>query len=195
MPNLERKEIEGNINYLLTNENINDVDLAQVQAEKHIEKLKSFDNRRIFTEIREEFSPEYSKDKKRDMSEYEFSDWFINENIVPSAEVLINKHLETTEDKNKIFEKWKTNPNRFPYFTNYCKGMAYSLLYPFKYPNQKIDTNALIDIDQLTYLHSMDLIVSNDKSFMKSAFEFFYRNSDKAYFSTLEFLDFLKKEY
>ena len=190
MPNSERHEIEQNILHYLLDKNLDAKDLEKVQVEKHVQKLKSIDNRRIFVEIRDRFASEYSIDKKQGLNEKEFTEWFVKEHLLILGESLIHRYLETDVNKDKIFLKWKKNPNRYPYFTNYCKGTAYSLVFPVIYPNKKIDTNALIDVDHLCHLHSMDLIVSNDNGFMNNAFDYIYQNSGKSYYSTIKFVEF-----
>ena len=195
MPNSEQKNIEANIRSIILDENIGEEELSSVRAEKELEKLRAHKNKEVYKGIRDEFSSELSEDLKKGLKINDFYDWFSNSHMNHTGKLIIESHLETSEDKEKIFHKWSTNKDRFPYFTHFVKGLIFSLFYAFSRPNEKIDINAMADIDQLTFLHRMDILVSNDTRFMKEAFNVLFGGQNKIYLTSEELVDFLNKNY
>ncbi|MDD5505514.1 MAG: PIN domain-containing protein [Candidatus Omnitrophica bacterium] len=81
---------------------------------------------------------------------------------------------------------WAMNKNKCPYFYNWVQGLLYTEFYNMKYPNMAIDEHAQADIQHLIFLRDVDAIVSEDKKFMRKAWEDLYASSGKKYFSISE---------
>lgn len=160
--------------------------------EKIFEKNLAMNNRELFKEIREKFSSDFSKDKKKgETSEDAFLDWFLVTHSDDMAKHLIDKYLTGKTDLTSVFNTWRENKRQYKYFSQYVKGMLYCLAYPLIYPNESIDTNSTYDIDQLSYLRKIDYFISEDQGFMKNAFYFLYKNTSKKYLTVDRFLEII----
>jgi hypothetical protein len=100
---------------------------------------------------------------------------------------IIRMKIETDQGVEALLEKWKTNKSRYPYFTLYMRAITYVMYYAEVEQNASIDWNTLTDIYLLGVVKDLDLIVSDDQKFMRSAFHALYP-SCKEYIRLDEFL-------
>jgi len=88
---------------------------------------------------------------------------------------------------------WKRNPERYPYFTQFAINIAFKEAHFMTQPNAPVDINAQSDLDIMTHLLRADVLVTNEKGFMRSAFDYLWRPQKKVIFTSAEFADFLRK--
>lgn len=90
-------------------------------------------------------------------------------------------------DATSLVDNWKTNKARFPYFTFFVKAYTYAMYYADVEQNLPLDHNTLMDVYFLGTARDLDIIVSNERKFMKSAFNALYGET-KQYISLDAFL-------
>lgn len=88
---------------------------------------------------------------------------------------------------------WLRDPDRYRYVTQAIKNAMFMRTYAVVNKSAAIDTNAQADLDVMTYLLSADILVTNEKGFMKSAFEVMWYPQGKVLFNLDEFIGFLNK--
>ncbi len=92
-----------------------------------------------------------------------------------------------------LSSQWLRNPDRYPYVTQAVKNAMFMFAYSVADKSAAIDINAQADLDVMTYLLSADILVTNEKKFMKSAFDKMWRPKGKILFDLDEFIGFLNK--
>ncbi len=95
-------------------------------------------------------------------------------------------------DKRGIYCAWKKNKMSCPFFTSFVEGTLYGQWHAMVEYNKKIDLNAQVDIQLLSYLHRADVVVSNDERFLKDAFAELWLPKRKRLFSSEQLVTFLK---
>jgi len=88
-------------------------------------------------------------------------------------------------------DQWAQNPRRFPFYYSFVVGFTYAGYYAAARHNEPIDLNAQADYEQLCYLNWLDVVVSNDQTFFRSAFNELWRWRKKRLMTTQEFLEFM----
>ena len=81
---------------------------------------------------------------------------------------------------------WAINKRKCPYFYDWVQGLLYAEFYSMKYPQLKVDLNAQADIQHLIFLRDTDAIISEEKNFMRKAWEDLYAPLGKKYFNVFE---------
>jgi hypothetical protein len=92
-----------------------------------------------------------------------------------------------------LSSQWLLNPDRYPYVTQAVKNAMFMLAYPVVDKSAAIDINAQADLDVMTHLLSADILVTNEKKFMKSAFEVMWHPNGKILFDLDELVGFINK--
>jgi hypothetical protein len=87
---------------------------------------------------------------------------------------VIREHVKTEKNVECLIVNWKLNKAKYPYFTLYMKALTYLMYYTELEQNAPIDPNGLMDIYLLGTAKDLDVVVSNDRKFMKSAFDALY---------------------
>lgn len=82
-------------------------------------------------------------------------------------------------------KRWRKNRGRCVYFTDWITGLLYIHFYAMCYSGE-IDRNAQADVQNLLYLRDTDGIISEDKRFMKKAWEDLYKPQGKQYLTINE---------
>ena len=88
--------------------------------------------------------------------------------------------------KSVALNTWAGHKDRCPFFTAWVKGILYSDFYAAHYKGHKglkIDEHPQADIEHLLYLEQADVLVSEDKKFMRQAFIDLYRDRGKQYWT------------
>lgn len=91
-----------------------------------------------------------------------------------------------------VARKWSRTKSQYPYFTACIDNVLYSIAHAAAKPNARIDTNASADLDLMTHLLRADVLVSNEKGFLRSAFDDLWRPRGKVLFTSQEFVEFLR---
>jgi hypothetical protein len=89
--------------------------------------------------------------------------------------------------------RWRAQPKRYPYLTTFLRGWAYCSYYAMVEQNKPLDTNAMVDVAQLTYLHEADVIVSADEKFQYAAFRAMWGEA-KQFWTRDEFFTWLRAQ-
>lgn len=78
--------------------------------------------------------------------------------------------------------RWRHQRDKCPYFEAFASGILFISYYAM-YLNGKIDENSQPDIHNLLYLIDADAILSEDRKFMYTAWEYMYKPKGKRYLS------------
>lgn len=97
--------------------------------------------------------------------------------------LIVRKRLYQAGRKSDALRTWGNTKDRCPYFTNWVKGLLYTQFYAAYYSNSKIDEHSQADIQHLIYLEHADVLVSEEKAFMRQAFMDLYQESGKQYWT------------
>lgn len=119
-----------------------------------------------------------------------FGDYCL-QNIDSTGEELIRRHLPSLVDMEDRIRAWKANKDLYPYFTCWVKDFLFLSFHAMSEPNDRVDRNAIRDIGQLVDLQGLDIMVSDDNRFMKTAFLEFYEKSKK-FMNLTDFLGFMR---
>jgi len=84
---------------------------------------------------------------------------------------------------------WSRNIKRYRFFSAFVDGLLFAAYYAMVEQNEPIDKNTQADVEVLMYMPDVDILVSNDRRFLKSTFDTFWRPKGKILFSTEEFVD------
>lgn len=97
--------------------------------------------------------------------------------------LIVRKHLYQAGRRSVALRTWSNTKDHCPYFTNWVKGLLYVQFYAAFYSNSKIDEHSQADIQHLIYLEHADVLVSEEKAFMRQAFMDLYQESGKQYWT------------
>ena len=117
---------------------------------------------------------------------------FLKRNIDKTGRGFI-KALVKCRDPGEVANRWSRDRDAYPYFTTFVTNMIYMAYYSATRPNDGIDLNAQADLDLMTHLLHADVLVSNEKGFLKTAFEDLWRPKGRVIFTSEEFVDFINK--
>jgi hypothetical protein len=104
----------------------------------------------------------------------------------------INKLVKCC-NHSEVANRWSLDKDAYPYFTTFVTNMIYMAYYSATRPNDRIDLNAQADLDLMTHLLHADVLVSNEKGFLRTAFEELWRPKGKVAFTSEGFVDFINK--
>jgi len=91
-----------------------------------------------------------------------------------------------------VADRWAKYWWMYPYFTSFVNNMLYIAHHAMIKNNDKIDLNAQADLDVMTHLLRADALVSNEKGFLKTAFDDLWRPKKKILFTTEQFCNYLE---
>lgn len=91
-----------------------------------------------------------------------------------------------------VADRWAKYPWHYPYSTTFVNNMLYLAYFAMTKSNDRIDLNAQADLDVMTHLLRANALVSNEKGFLKTAFDELWRPQGKILFTTDEFCRFLE---
>lgn len=115
---------------------------------------------------------------------------FRSATMLKTGSDLMDLVSETRADE--LRGRWTLNPLRFPFFTSFVEGFLFGGYYALVRQNDPIDINAQADYEQLCYMNWLDVIVSNDQGFFRSAFNELWRPRGKLMWSTDELLTYVE---
>lgn len=90
-----------------------------------------------------------------------------------------------------IADSWTRNKSYYPYFTEFVRDMLYMAYYAMTKPNAPLDLNAQADLNVMAHLLHADVLVSNEKGFLRTAFDDLWRPRGKVLMTGPAFLEYL----
>jgi len=101
--------------------------------------------------------------------------------------------LIQAKNKMAIADRWARNKSSYPYFTEFVYDMLYIAYYAMTKPSAPIDLNAQADLNIMAHLLHAEVLVSNEKGFLRTAFEEIWKPRGKVLMTGPEFLRYLGK--
>jgi len=98
-------------------------------------------------------------------------------------DLIVRKHLYLAGRRGVAIKTWTETRERCPFFTGWVKGLLYTQFYAAYYSNLQIDEHSQADIQHLIYLERADVLVSEDRKFMRQAFLDLYQREGKQYWT------------
>ncbi len=90
-----------------------------------------------------------------------------------------------------ILDQWCRNPSSYPYATTFVRDMLYAGYYAMTYPNAPLDLNAQADLNLLSYMNHSQILVTNERGFLRTAFQDLWAAKRKRVMSCSEFISYL----
>ena len=116
---------------------------------------------------------------------------YVADNLVFAGKLFIPA-LVKSKNPQEVAARWSSAPDAYPYFTTFVKNMLYVAHHAATRPDA-IDLNAQADLDVMTHLLHADALVSNERRFMRTAFDDLWRPRRKVLFTANYFASFLSK--
>lgn len=116
---------------------------------------------------------------------------YIDANLVYGGKQFISALIQC-HNPDAVADRWARDPSAYPFFTTFVKNMFYIAHHAATMPNS-IDLNAQADMDVMTHLLHVDVLVSNEARFLRTAFNDVWRPKGKVMFTSSEFAAFLRK--
>lgn len=182
MQEKDRENMEALLLRMASENWIDPADMDTIRHEKDSVKQRSKRLRQTLVKMRDQ-----AGEKRLPPSFQEFA----RKNMEEFGTGILIRHLNTA-DRESASQIWVGDKDRYPYFTAFTKGMLYAAYYAMTKSNERIDKNTQMDVEQLAYLHGVDILVSNDFRFMKDAFDVLWLPQGKQYMSTDRFITYLE---
>jgi len=161
------------------------------ELEREATKKKKANQRAIFSGIRSEIAQALKGGAvKGSLKDYPFAKFRASE-LIHTGRIFMDIVHRTRA--RQLANIWSRDPQRFPFYTAFVEGAAYSGYYAAVEHNQPLDENAQVDFEQLCYLTWADIFVSNDQKFMRRAFDAIWKPRGKRLFTAEEFASLLKQ--
>lgn len=90
-----------------------------------------------------------------------------------------------------VADRWVRNKAYYPYFTEFVRDMLYMAYYAMTKPNAPIDLNAQADLNVMAHLLQADIIVSDERGFLRTAFDDLWKPRGKVLMTGPQFLEYL----
>ncbi len=191
VPNSEREYTESILRKMAFENFIDPTDLNQIRIEKDEIKQRSKRLHDVFVEMRDDVAQKIRKIGAKPSKKSSF-EHFAEEHLNDFGCGILTRHLKVKHNTTSTMcQRWVENKIRYPYVTAFMTGMLYGAYYAMTEPNQKVDINTQMDIEQLSYMVGVDIIVSNEQKFMKTAFDTLWLQHRKRYMTTSEFVLFI----
>jgi hypothetical protein len=168
--------------------------VAETQDARSIAKAKKLAQRKLSLEMREEVMRKLRERQIQPASASAKGQGFSLRNEITQfiGQEMIKRYVGT-RNPIALTSSWIRNPERYPYFTQFAINIAFKEAHFMTQPNAPIDINAQSDLDIMTHLLRADVLVTNEKGFMRSAFDYLWRPQKKVVFTSNEFADLLRK--
>jgi hypothetical protein len=101
--------------------------------------------------------------------------------------------LIKARDLGAIANRWVRQKSYYPYFTEFVRDMLYMAFYAMTKSNAPIDLNAQADLNVMAHLIQGDVLVSNEKGFLRTAFDDLWKPRGKVLMTGPAFLEYLDK--
>jgi hypothetical protein len=99
--------------------------------------------------------------------------------------------LIKTRNPRAIANRWIRQKASYPYFTQFVRDMLYMAWYAMTKPNDHIDLNAQADLNVMAHLLQGDVLVSNEKGLLRTAFNDIWKPKGKVLMTGPEFIEYL----
>ena len=192
MSSSEAQRMKDNLMKNIFMEKLDHDELKDMADKKDEMRTKNKNIRDLCKKMRVKF-PKMAKEKGKSLKLFKgsFND-FLKNDIDVTGELIIKQHVDGLANKDKVISDWKKRKNMYPYFTQWVKLFLYIQFHAMVNQSEGIEKNAMLDIGQLTLMLNLDIFVSDDNSFMRSAFMQVY-NVDKKFMNLDEFIEFSQK--
>ena len=192
LPNSRRNKIEAEIRSKYLNDEMEWDDPVLAKQDVDREKAKARMYREDLKKLRADIAQALKNTGGPIITKLPSADEHVDRYLKLVGAGLLKLHLPA-KDSHLFANKWTENPGRLPYFTRYVKGVLFNDYLAISDHRGPIDENAVMDISLLSYLHDLDILVSNETKFMRKAFEFLFRNEGKIMMTAQEFVRYLEK--
>lgn len=116
---------------------------------------------------------------------------FIRRSLVPVARDFIHGLVKCSNPQ-AVYNRWSRDPYGYPFFTQFMENLLY-IVYHAAVKKEAIDPNAQADLDVMTHLLRADYLVSNERRFLRIAFDELWRPRGKQLFTAEEFAKYMQK--
>lgn len=154
------------------------------KAERDTEDEKRAAQRKISKEIREEVKYQPSKQGPPDFKR------FFQSEIDHAGRAYISAIIKA-RNPDAIADRWVLYKSYYPYFTEFVRDMLYMGHYAMTRPNAPIDLNAQADLNVMAHLIQGNILVSNEKGFLRIAFDDLWKPKGKVLMTGPEFLEYI----
>lgn len=154
------------------------------KAELDTEDEKRAAQRKISKEIREEVKYQPSKQSLPDFKK------FFQSEIDHAGQAFISAIIKA-RNPDAIADRWVLYKSYYPYFTEFVRDMLYMAYYAMTKPNAPIDLNAQADLNVMAHLIQGNILVSNEKGFLRIAFDDLWKPRGKVLMTGPEFLEYI----
>ena len=120
---------------------------------------------------------EINKNKQGNVCKIDFED-FVKTNFNKSAKIFLESRFNAS---NEIIDMFMAHPEKYPYCLGLIKGRLFINYYAACKHNAPLDKNDREDFEYLLYLKNADILVSDDRGFLKEAFDCLYGKKKKLF--------------
>jgi hypothetical protein len=159
--------------------------LEEALREKDAIREVKLKQRAVFSTLRHELSAKAGVARVRIDANYTLEAFLRKEGNDIATEII--RRNFGTRSGTDLVRRWCMQPHRYRYLTKFLRGWAYCSYYAMIEQNKPLDTNAMTDVAQLTYLWDADVIVSADQKFQRDAFYAMW-DATKQFWTPDEFL-------
>lgn len=161
------------------------------KAERDTEDRKRAAQREISKEIRAEVA-DWKKVVGYQPNKHGLPDFarYVQREIDHAGRGFISALIKA-RDPGAIADRWVRQKSDYPYFTEFVRDMLYMAYYAMTKPSAPIDLNAQADLNVMAHLLQADVLVSNEKGFLRTAFEDLWRPRGKVLMTGPVFLEYL----
>jgi hypothetical protein len=92
-----------------------------------------------------------------------------------------------------VADRWARSKRDYPFFTACMISLLYMGQYAMNQVNKPIDLNAQADLFLMTHLLHSDVLVSNERGFLRQAFDDLWKPWGKVMLTSAEFDALLRK--
>ena len=190
MSNKEVEETKGNLAHKIIKGNLDPDEEPEFRQQLAEQYRKDNNIRNICLKMRADVSDKLKKQgKTRKNITQGFTEYYL-QNVDLIGTEIIHSHLSGLTSIDNCIQSWKSNKDRYPYLTLWVKAFLFVSFHAMSMPNDRVDRSAVRDIGQLVDMQGLDVIVSDDNRFMKSAFLEFYKDK-KQFMNLSDFLSFI----
>lgn len=161
------------------------------KAERDTEDGKRAAQREVSKEIRAEIA-DWKKAVGYQPNKHGLPDFerYVRSEIDLGGRAFISALIKTRNPR-AVADRWIRHKSSYPYFTQFVRDMLYIAYYAMTKPNAPMDLNAQADLNVMAHLLQGDLLVSNEKGFLRTAFDDIWKPRGKVLMTGPEFIEYL----
>ena len=115
---------------------------------------------------------------------------FLNGHLIRSGINMLDRAIDSNYSL-AVAERWARSPNSYPFFTQFVISALYLPFHARVHQNDRMDKNALADLELMTHLLHSDILVSNEKGFLRKAFDDLWKQRRRVLMNSDEFAQWL----